>query len=124
MGDTRRLQAFEDELKALAGQLADVGFMSQGSVVHRYTHCAAPGCHCHADPPKLHGPYWQWSTAVGGKTVTRRINEDQAAIYKEWIANRRHALEILAQIEDLSRQAGKIVLGEAPNKGDHATRAG
>lgn len=29
-----------------------------------------PGCRCKADPPQLHGPYWQWTRKVAGKTVT------------------------------------------------------
>ena len=123
MGQTSELKGYEDELRVLASKLAGVGFMSQGSVVHRYTRCAAPGCRCHGDPPRPHGPYWQWSTAVGGKTVTRRLTEEQAALYKEWIANRRRALEILAQIEELSRRAGEILLQEAGPTADHATRS-
>jgi hypothetical protein len=123
MGRTNELKVYEDELRVLASKLAGVGFMSQGSVVHRYTRCAAPGCRCHGNPPRPHGPYWQWSTAVGGKTVTRRITEEQAALYKEWIANRKHALEILGQIEELSRRAGEILLQEAGLTADRATRS-
>ena len=123
MGRTSELKGYEEELRVLAGKLAGVGFMSQGSVVHRYTRCAAPGCRCHGDPPRPHGPYWQWSTAVGGRTVTRRLTEEQAALYKEWIANRKHALEILGQIEELSRRAGEILLQEAGPIADRATRS-
>lgn len=124
MGKRKDLQDYQDDLKALADRLAQVGFMSRGSVVQRYTHCAAPGCRCHRDPPQLHGPYWQWSTVVAGKTVTRRLTEAQARVYKEWIANRQVALEVLAQIEELSRQASEIVLQQAATFPDHATRAG
>jgi hypothetical protein len=106
------LKDYENQLRALAGELAGIGFMSQGSVVCRYTRCGKPGCRCQQDPPQPHGPYWQWSRAVGGKTLTRRITEEQAAIYKEWIANRRRALRIIAEIERISRQAGEIVLGD------------
>ena len=123
MSHTSALKAYEDELRNLAGKLAEVGFMSQGSVVHRYTRCAAPGCRCHGDPPRLHGPYWQWSTAKGGKTITRRLTEEQAVLYKEWIANRTHALQILARIEELSRRAGEILLREAASVSDRATQS-
>jgi hypothetical protein len=60
---------------------------------------------------------------VGGKTVTRHITEEQAALYKEWIANRKHALEILAQIEELSWRAGEILLREAASLSERATRS-
>lgn len=103
-------QDYEDQLNALRGQLAQVGFMTKGSVVRRHTTCGKAGCRCQADPPTLHGPYWQWSTAAKGKTITRRITEQQATLYKEWVANRRRALRILAQIEELSRRAEETLL--------------
>ena len=109
----KRLAQFERRLAELAAELAGVGYMSQGSVVKRHTRCTHAGCRCHADPPVLHGPYWQWSRAVGGKTLTRRITEEQAALYQEWIANRRRALRIIAEIEEISQQAGEILLEQA-----------
>ena len=109
----KTLQDYEDQLKALASQLAQVGFMTKGTVVSRHTACGKAGCRCQGDPPALHGPYWQWTTAVGGKTITRRITEQQATLYQEWVANRRRALRILAQIEEISRQAQEILLHEA-----------
>jgi hypothetical protein len=111
------LAEYEDKLKALAGQLAGVGFMTRGSVVARHTHCGKTGCACHKDPAAVHGPYWQFSRAVGGKTVTRWITEEQAVLYKEWIANRRSALGILAEIEEVSLQA-ETLLQEGSTQGD------
>ena len=106
--------AYQARIAELAGQLAEVGFMSQGSVVQRLTTCANAGCHCHADPPVRHGPYWQWSRAKAGRTITRRITAEQASLYQEWIDNRRRALAIIAEIEDLSERAGKVLLQGAP----------
>jgi hypothetical protein len=100
-----QLAHHEERLRALAGELAGVGFMTRGSVVCRHTRCGKATCACHGDPPILHGPYWQFSRAVGGRTVTRWVSEEQAALYTEWIANRRRALQILAEIEEVSRQA-------------------
>jgi hypothetical protein len=113
------LEHYEAQIADLAGELAGVGFMSQGSVVLRHTYCANAGCHCHADPPVPHGPYWQWSRAKGGRTITRRITPEQAVLYKEWIANRRRALTIIAQIEELSERAGEILLQGAPKGRSH-----
>lgn len=101
---TEAPKLYEQRLKALAGELAGLGFMTRGSVVARHTRCGKPGCACRGDPPALHGPYWQFSRAVGGRTVTRWISEEQASLYKEWIANRRRALGILTEIEEVSRQ--------------------
>jgi hypothetical protein len=113
------LEDYEAQIADLAAELAGVGFMSQGSVVLRHTYCANAGCRCHADPPVPHGPYWQWSRAKGGRTITRRITPEQAVLYKEWIANRRRALAIIAQIEELSERAGEMLLKDAQNRRSH-----
>ena len=55
---TQRLAAYQARYTQLAGQLANVGFIAAGSITHRYTHCASPGCRCNADPPQPHGPYY------------------------------------------------------------------
>ncbi len=111
--DARRLQAHERSLRRLAEQLAGSGFISSGSVVRRYAQCGTSSCRCHADPPQLHGPYWQWSyRPAGGKTVSRQLNERQALLYQEWIANRRRLVAVVAEMEEVSRQAAPILLVE------------
>jgi len=52
--------------------------------VSRYTSCGKPGCRCQGDPPQRHGPYYQWSRALSGKTVSRRLNETDANLYRTW----------------------------------------
>jgi hypothetical protein len=105
-----QLAALEAKLARLKQELAAVGFITSGSVVCRYMPCGKPGCRCQADPPQLHGPYWQWTRAVGGKTMTRRLTEEQAKLYQEWIANRRRVAKIVADMEEVSRQAADILL--------------
>lgn len=111
-----KLQDFERAYRALAdelaAELATVGFIGQGSVVSRYTSCGKPGCRCVADPPRRHGPYYQWSRALRGKTVTRRLNEHQAELYRDWIANHKRLETIIAQMMKVSVEAGDILLGE------------
>jgi len=88
-----RLQRYQRDYRALAdtlaAELATIGFISAGSVVSRYTSCGKPGCRCQADPPQRHGPYYQWSHAVAGKTTSRRLNQAEAELYRSWITNRR-----------------------------------
>ncbi|GAC1361441.1 MAG: hypothetical protein NVSMB32_00400 [Actinomycetota bacterium] len=117
---THELAYYEGLLHDLAGQLASVGFMTRGSVVARHTRCGKADCACHGDPPALHGPYWQFSRAVAGKTVTKWVSEDQAGLYKEWIANRRRALAIMAEIEEVSRQAEEAITASR----DHLQQVG
>ncbi len=106
----RAYRALADEL---AAELATVGFISPGSVVSRYTSCGKPGCRCQADPPQRHGPYYQWSRAVAGKTVSRRLNQTEAELYRSWIDNRRRLEQIIAQMEQTSAAAGELLLHQA-----------
>jgi hypothetical protein len=107
---TSQLHHYEHTYRALAVELATVGFISQGSIVHRYTSCGNPGCRCQGDPPQRHGPYYQWSRAVAGKTVSRRLNQREAELYQTWITNRRHLKHIVAQMEQISAAASELLL--------------
>ena len=85
----QRLADYEHRYHQLAAQIADIGLIHAGSLTRRYTRCTAPGCKCRVDPPQPHGPYYQWTAKVNGKTITRRLNATEAELYEEWIANDR-----------------------------------
>lgn len=103
------------DYRATQDQIRDLGFVVPGSVTQRYTLCATEGCHCHHDPPTRHGPYLQYTRKIGGKTLTRRLNAEQADRYREWIANRRKLDELTAKMDDLSRQATELLLAQPPS---------
>ena len=110
-----RLNAYQRRYRTLAKQLADVGYITSGSVASRYNQCGKPNCACHNDPPTLHGPYWQWTAKVDGKTVNRRLTEQQAVLYNEWIANDRHVRALLAQMRAVAAKAAELILAENQN---------
>ena len=58
----------------ITARLADVSFALPGTLADRMTRCGHPGCRCHADPPRLHGPYHQWTRKKdpGGLFATGR----------------------------------------------------
>ena len=103
--------------QALAARLGQVGFAVSGSLTRRYTRCGKPGCRCQADPPQPHGPYYQLTRKVAGKTVTTRLTAGQAARYAEWIANQRELRRLIAEMEQISRQAAELILSETPETG-------
>lgn len=109
----RELDRYQTRLRALAQELTTIGFISRGSLIRRHMRCGTPSCRCQADPPQLHGPYWQWTTKQGGKTVTRRLSEKEARLYRAWIANRRRLERIVAQMEGVSRRAAPALLRNA-----------
>ena len=98
----RRYQALQDQVREL-------GFIASGSVLERYTICGTQGCRCHRDPPLKHGPYLQYTRKVDGKTLTRRLDAAQADRYREWIANRRKLDELIAAMDQTSREAAGLL---------------
>jgi len=105
----RRLERVRRDYQAVKARLSEVGFICEGSLAELYTSCGNPNCRC-ADPKHRHGPYWQLTWKEQGKTVTRRLSPEDAAIYQEWIANRRQLDALLEEMRDLSRQAGEQIL--------------
>jgi hypothetical protein len=107
-----RLAKLEQRHRALAAQIAEVGIVAAGSVTRRYTRCTSTGCRCNADPPRPHGPYWQWTAKVNGKTVTRRLSTREAELYQEWIANDRRIRALLSQMRSVDAKAAALMLRE------------
>ena len=105
----RRLERLRCDYEAAKAKLADFGFTCEGSLVERYTTCNNPNCRC-ADPAQRHGPYWQLSWKEGGKTISKLLTAEDAALYHEWINNRRRLEAALEQMRDLSRHAGEQIL--------------
>lgn len=122
--DAQRLGALENRYRTQAAELAQVGFISQGSVVASYTRCGKASCRCAADPDARHGPYWQWTRAVKGRTVGQRLTPSEAALYKQWIANQRSLDRIVSRMQQISRSAGQILLREVGSDADVTGKAG
>ena len=96
---TRRQQ---DRAARIAAELASLGLALPGTLIERRIRCGKPGCRCHADPPLLHGPYWQWTRKIGGKTVTRLVPDDQLDDYRQWLDNHRRLRALAAELEALT----------------------
>ncbi len=90
--------------------VADIGLIRRGSVVRRFMPCGKAGCRCQATPPRLHGPYYQWTRKVRGKTVTVRLSPEEAALMEEWITNGRRLDKLVSRMETLSLQVTERML--------------
>ncbi len=69
-----------DAVGKLAVRLADPQPMRRGSVSGRYMKCGQRECRCQADPEARHGPYYSLTRAEGGKTRSRYLTSEQAAV--------------------------------------------
>jgi hypothetical protein len=96
---TRRQQ---DRAAGIAAELAGLGLALPGTLIERHVRCGRANCRCHADPPVLHGPYWQWTRKIGGKTVTRLVPDDQLDDYRQWLDNHRRLRALISELEALT----------------------
>lgn len=86
-----------------------MGFLLKGSLLQTYKRCSSAGCACQSDPLRLHGPYWQWTSKVKGKTVTRALSPVQVSRYRDWMENAKRFEEIVQELYELSAQANQLL---------------
>jgi virulence-associated protein VapD len=76
--------------RLLQRQLAQLGYISQGSVFER--------------TPGQQGSRYVWTRKVRAKTVTVALSQEQYQWLKQAVANQRNLERIVAQMQTLSRQ--------------------
>lgn len=96
--------------ETLKRSVSEIGPIRRGSVVQRFSPCGKKGCRCHATPPQLHGPYYQWTRKLRGKTVTVSLTEQETQLVRTWIENGRKLDKIVAEMENLSLQITERLL--------------
>ena len=72
-------------LRQLAAELAEPKPMRRGSLSQRTIKCSKPGCPCAQDPKARHGPYYSLTRAMRGKTHSRFLTAEQAAVARQQI---------------------------------------
>lgn len=93
-----KLKQLEMEYGRLRARLADVGWISQGSVQDR--------------GPGAGGPCFQWTRKVKGKTVSVALSKEQYEALRQAIENWRQLQATLQEMQGLSRQ---LIFGTLPD---------
>lgn len=86
----------------LSAELAQLGLVLPGTLLHRQHFCGKPNCRCQADPPIPHGPYWIWTRKANNKTITRRLTDAQQRDYQPWFDNARRLRQLIHDLETLT----------------------
>jgi hypothetical protein len=93
------------EARRIAAELAAIaasGMVLPGSITCRRIRCGHHNCAFHAEPPRLHGPYWQSTRkALSAATVGRWLSPEQHQDWQSWIDNDRRLRELLSRLEAL-----------------------
>ena len=98
----------------IAAELAQAGFALPGTLTVRSYACGKPGCRCHADPPRLHGPYAEWTRKIGGKTVTRRLTPRELDEYQPLFDNAKKLRALLSELQDLTLEIAEAGSSQEP----------
>lgn len=59
--------------------------------------CNKTGCRCMADPPQLHGPCYQWTRKIDGRTRTTLLTAEQLDRYRPWFDNAKSIRALTAE---------------------------
>lgn len=72
-------------VRELAKRLAEPRPMRRGSVSERSMKCGKSGCRCQEDPNARHGPYFTITRVEGGKTRSRYLDAERAALARQQV---------------------------------------
>ncbi len=88
--------------KIAARLAATAGPALPGTLTIRAYACGKTSCRCHADPPRLHGPYAEWTRKIAGKTITRRLSPAELTEYQPLFDNAKKLRALLTELQDLT----------------------
>jgi type II secretory pathway component PulJ len=96
-------------------ELQQLGYFLKGTVLKRMMKCGQPNCACHQDASQRHGPYFEWTYKVKGKTVNVKLSPQAAPLYQAATKQHRKLKAALARMERLSRTALGHLAKQATN---------
>jgi len=103
------LPALVDNRSTLLQQISELGDFQPGSITSATRRCGNPGCHC-AKPNDLgHGPHFQLTQKVDGKTVTQNLPSPAAVRKAESeVAEFRKFQSLTGELVDLNRKICRL----------------
>jgi hypothetical protein len=109
----RRIITMDPQKKAeqLRGKLLKLGPILPGSISEQWNICGTPGCKC-KDPanPKKHGPYYQLSFSVGGRSSSLFIRKEDIFDARQRVRRYREFKRLITELVqanvDLIRKNG------------------
>jgi hypothetical protein len=76
------LGAPDQRFRQARQELHQLDYFLKGTVLKRMMKCGQPQCACHRDPSQRHGPYFEWTYKVKGKTVNVKLGPKTAPVYQ------------------------------------------
>src|ERR1700679_3596483 len=110
-----RPQAYEQRFRHALQELQQLDYFLNGTFLKRMMKGGRPQCACRSDPAKRHGPYFEWTYKVKGKTVNVKLSPQAAPLYQAAAKQHRKLKIVLARLERLSKTALAHLAKQAGN---------
>ena len=106
---TDPLAPLVDERSTLLHQISELSDFQPGSITSAIRRCGKPGCHCAKPNDPGHGPHFQLTQKIEGKTVTQNL-PSQAAVRKaeREIAEFRKFQSLTGDLVEVSRKICRL----------------
>jgi hypothetical protein len=111
-------------VRQLATDLADAEPMRRGSLSERTIKCSKAGCACARDPKARHGPYYSLTHAVAGKTQSRYLTAEQAALARRQIEAGHRFRDRVDGVWEACEQWADNQLADVPASSGEAKKGG
>src|ERR1700730_6987394 len=103
------LPALVDDRSTLLQQFSELGDFQPGSITSATRRCGKPGCHCAKPNDPGHGPHFQLTQKVGGKTVTQNLPSTAAVRKAESeISEFRKFQTLTGELVDVNRKICRL----------------
>jgi hypothetical protein len=98
-----------DERSKLLRQISELGDFQPGSITSTTRRCGKLGCHCAQPDDPGHGPHFQLTQKIDGKTVTQNL-PSSAAVHKAEteIAQYRKFRALADELVDVNRKICRL----------------
>lgn len=94
----------EQRRESILRELAAIGDLRPGSLVHRYMKCGSPSCRCRRKGERGHGPYFILVRNVGGKRTSRSVPAAAATETQAQVDECRRFRRLCAALIEVSEQ--------------------
>ncbi len=113
---TLSTEELEMQRSLLQEQLAHVGDLRLGSLIHRYRRCGKPTCTC-ADPGHAGHGGWIVSKSAGGKTIMSTVpHEEDLPKVRQQLEEGRRFWKLAQEFAEISDELSRRKLTEAGAK--------
>jgi hypothetical protein len=97
--------ALRQKRKRLLRRLPPLEAIVRGSLIERYKRCGKPGCQCHQEGHRGHGPKYYLSVSrSGGRPEMDYVPAQYREQVEEYLENFQKARDILREVCDINRE--------------------